>query len=138
MLLCCVACVGMTLCGVGFLPWCSGKVHVIRQPALLGDLPRSKFVHRSRLPIFLDGRLKGLSETFIGNQVHASIRVTVSLFRSNCSLFSEALAVFHLVKFDVREKMSPRDFIVILSCRGYFVVSWILNSKHYTCNGCRV
>jgi len=79
MLLCHAAFVGLFLCGVGIFPRYYGEDFVVRRPALLGDHPRPKHVHRSRLPIFLDGRLKGLSETFIGNQVRAGERVTVSL-----------------------------------------------------------
>ena len=71
----------------------------------------------------LDGQLKRLSETFIDNQVPAGEEEIISLLQSNCSFFSVVLAVFCLVvQMDTMEKMSPRDYIVILSCRSYFFI----------------
>ena len=59
-----------------------------------------------------------LSEIFIGNQVCAGERVAVSLLQSNCGLFVKVLATFDLANVDTTEKMPPKDFIVIISCRS--------------------
>ena len=54
---------------------------------------------------FLDDRLKGTFETFIGNQVCAGERVTVSPLQSNCSIFTEHLGLFRLVKINTTKKI---------------------------------
>lgn len=76
--------VSLILCG-GEIFHQHGEDIVIRRPALLGDHPRPKYVRRSSLPILLDGRLKVLAKTIIGN-VRAGERVTTSLLQSNCRL----------------------------------------------------
>ena len=73
---------------------------VIQRPALLGDHHQPKYVHRSRLPIFLDGRLKALSKTIIGN-VRAGERLTTSLLQSNCRHFTKVFGVFLRAKVDI-------------------------------------
>ena len=133
-LVCPGAFVGLIFCGFGVLLWRSGEDFVVQQP----DHPRPKYVQRSRLLIFLDGRLKGLSETYEGSQVRAGIRVTLMLLRSDCIFSTEALVVFHVAKIDTTKKKTQRDFIVILRYMSYFVVSWVYDSKHCTCNCCRV
>ena len=67
MLLCQVFFVGLILCGGEIFHRHHGEEIVIQRPALSGDHPRPKYVHRSRLPIFLDGRLKTLSKIIIGS-----------------------------------------------------------------------
>ena len=79
MLLCQAFFVGLILCGGEIFHRHHGEDIVIRRPALLGDHPRPKYVHRSRLPIFLDERLNVLSKIIIGN-VCVGKRVTTSLF----------------------------------------------------------
>ena len=133
MLLCQAFFVGLILCGGEIFHRHHGEDIVIRRPALLGDHPRPKYVHRSRLPIFLDGRLKALSKTIIGN-VRAGERVTTSLLQSNCSLFTEVFEVFLRAEIDTAKKVFSRDFIVILSHKSYFVFSWILGPNLCTCN----
>jgi hypothetical protein len=120
MLLCQAFFVGLILFGGEIFHRHHGKDIVIRRPTLLGDHPRRKYVHRSRLLIFLDERLKAISKTIIGN-VHAGERVTTSLLQSNCSLFIEVFGVFLLAEIDIAKKMFSKDFIVILSHRNYFV-----------------
>src|SRR3989337_2113881 len=109
--------VGLILCGGKIFHRHHSEDIVIRRPALLGDHPWHKYVHRSRLPIFLDGRLMALSKIIIGN-VHAGERVTTSLLQSNCSLFTEVFGVFFLSKIDTTEKVFSRDFTVVLSHRS--------------------
>ena len=76
MLLCQVFFVGLILCGGEILHRHHDEDIVIRRPALLGDNPRRpKYVHRLRLPIFLDGRPNTLSKPIIDN-VRAGERVT--------------------------------------------------------------
>ena len=65
--------------------------------------------------------------TFIGNQVLPSERVNISLFQSKCSVYTKILTIFRLVKIDIIEKMSPRNFIVVMSHRSYFVISGIID-----------
>lgn len=65
----------------------------------------------------------GLSETFIRNQVRADEQVAVALHLSGCSVFTKVLPPFYHAKTNTTEKMSQRDFIVILSCESYFVIS---------------
>ena len=82
----------------------------------------------------------------MGFQKHLSAdeQVVVSLLQSNYSIFTQVLVVFHLTKSDTTEKMSPRDFIVILNCTSYSTISLLKNSaiswtvapKHCACNGC--
>ena len=107
---------------------------MIRRPALLGDHPRPKYVHRSRLHISLDGRLKALSKTII-DDVRAGERVTTSLLQSNCRLFTEIFGVFLRAEFDAMKKVFSRYFIAILSHVSYFVFSWILDPNQciYNC-----
>lgn len=133
MLVCQAFFVGLILCGDEIFHRHHGKDIVIRRPALPGDHPRPNYVHRSRLPIFLDGRLKTLSKTIIGN-VRVGERVTKSLLQTNCSLFTEVFGVFLLAEIDTTKKVFPRDFIVILSDRSYFVFFRILDSNQCTCN----
>lgn len=45
---------------------------------------------------------------------------------------------YRVAKIDATENMFSRNFIVILSHRGYFVVSCVYDPKHYTYNGFRV
>ena len=97
---------------------------VIRRPALLGDHPGPSTFIALRLPIFLDGRLKALSKTIIGN-VRVGERETTSLLQSDCSLFIKVFEVLLLAEIDTAKKVFSRDFIVILSHRSYFVFSWI-------------
>jgi hypothetical protein len=74
---------------------------VLRRLALLGDCPRPKKIRRSCLPIFLDGQRKGLSKTFIVNQVRVGVGVTLLLLQSYFNLFT----VFHFAKIDTMEMM---------------------------------
>ena len=67
MLACQTFFIGLILCGVEIFYQHHGEDIVIRRPAPLGDHPRPKYVYRSRLPIFLDRRLKVFSKTIIGN-----------------------------------------------------------------------
>ena len=78
MLLCQAFFVGLILCGGEIYHRQHGEDIVIRRPALLGNYPRPKYLHRSRLPIFLDARLKALSKIIIGN-VRVGGRVTTTL-----------------------------------------------------------
>ena len=133
MLVCQAFFVGLILCGGEICHRHHGEDIVIRRPALLGDHPRPKYVYRSRLPIFLDGRLKALSKTIIGN-VRAGERVTTSLLQFNCILFTEVFGVFFLAEIDTAKKVYPRDFTVILSHRSYIVFSWILDPNQCTYN----
>ena len=133
MLLCQAFFVSLILCGGEIFHRHHIKDIVIRQPALLGDNPRPKYIRRSRLPISLDWRLKALSKIITSN-VCAGERVTTSLLQSNCSLFTEVFGVFLRVEIDTSKKVFSRDFIVILSHRSYFVFSWILGSNQCTCN----
>ena len=50
----------------------------------------------------------------------------ISLLLSNYDFFTEIIEVFHLIKIDTMEKISPKYFIVIFSYRYYYVISWIL------------
>ena len=133
MLLCQAFFVGLILCGGEIFHRHHGEDIVIRRPALLGDHPRPKYVHRSRLPIFLDGRLKALSKTIIGN-VRVGERVTTSLLQSNCSLFTEVFGVFLRAEIDTAKKVFTKNFIVVLSHRSYFIFFWILGPNQCTCN----
>ena len=117
--------IGLIFCGFGLLLWCFGEDSVIRRPVLLGDHHRSKYDQRSRLLILLDGRFKGLSETYEGNQVRAGVRVVLLLLRSDRFFSTKVLAVFHIAKIDTTEKKTSRNFIVILRYMSYFVVSWV-------------
>jgi hypothetical protein len=120
--------VGLILCGVENFHRHPSKDIVIRRPALLGDHPWPKYFHRSRLPIFLDGRLKAHSKTIIDN-VCAGERVTTSLLQSNYSLFTEVFDVLFLAEIDIAKKVLSRNFIVILSHRSYFCIFLNVRSK---------
>ena len=125
--------VGLILCGGEIFHRQHGEDIVIRRPALLGDHPRPKYFHRSRLPICLDGRLKALSKTIIGN-VRAGGRVTTSMLKSNYSLFTGVLGIFLRAEIDAVKKVFSRYFIVILSHRSHFIFSWMLGTNQCTCN----
>jgi hypothetical protein len=131
MLLCQAFFVGLILCGGEIFHRHHGDDTVIRWPALLGGHPWPKYVHRSRLSIFLDGRLKALSKTIIGN-VRAGEGVTTLLLQ--CNLFTEVFGVFLRAEIDAVKKVFSRDFIVILSHRSYFVFPWMLGPNQWTCN----
>ena len=133
MLLCQAFFIGLIICGGEIFHRHHGEDIVIQRPALLGDHPRPKYVHRSRLHIFLDGRLKPLSKIIFGN-IRAGERVTTSLLQSNCSLFTKVFGVFFLAETDTVKKVFPRDIIVVLCHRSYFVFSWILDPNLCTCN----
>lgn len=51
--------VGAVLCDIGVMFWHSTKNLVVRRSPILGYYPRPKYVQRSGLPIFFDGRLIG-------------------------------------------------------------------------------
>ena len=125
--------VGLIFCGGEIFHRQHGEDIVIRRPAILGDNPRPKYVHRSRLLIFLDGRLKAFSKTIIGN-VCAGERVTTSLLQSNCSLFTEVFGIFLRAEIDAVKKVFSKDFIIIFSHRNYFVFSWMLGPNQCTRN----
>ena len=111
---------------------------MVRRPVLLGDHPRSKYVQRSRLLILLDGRFKGLSETYEDSQVRVGVRVVLPLLRSDRFFSAEALTVFHVAKIDTMVKKISRNFIVIVSYMCLFVVCCVYDLKYCTCNCCRV
>ena len=105
---------------------------MIQRAALLWDYLRPKYVHQSRLSIFLDGWLKALSKTIIDN-VCAGERVTTSLLQSNYILFTEAIGIFLRAEIDtVKNMFQARDLIVILSYRSYFVYSLVLGPNQCT------
>ena len=104
MLLCQAFFVGLILSGDEILHRHHGEDIVIRWPALPGDHPRPKYVHRSRLPIFLDGQLKALSKTIICN-IRTGEKMTTSLFQSNCRLFTKVFGVFLRVEIDTAKKV---------------------------------
>ena len=132
-LLCQVFFVGLILCGGEILHRHHDEDIVIQWTALLGDHPRPKYVHRLRLPIFVDGWLKEFSKIIIGN-VRVGERVTTPLLQSNCSFFTKVSGVFLRAEIDTAKKVISRDFIAILSHRSYFVFSWILGPNQCTCN----
>jgi hypothetical protein len=105
MLLCQPFFVGLILCGGEIFYRHHDEDRVIRRPALLGDHPCPKYVHGSRLPIFLDGQLKALSKTIIGN-VRAGKKVTTSLLQSNYRLFTEFFGVFLRLEIDTAKVFS--------------------------------
>ncbi|PNT61221.1 hypothetical protein BRADI_5g12255v3 [Brachypodium distachyon] len=107
----------------------------VRRPARLGDHPRPKYVQRSWLLIFLDERLKLFFQTFEGSQVRAGIPAMMLLLQSDCSLYVEASAKFHVAKYEITEKMSLRNFIVILNYKSCFRVSRVYDPKYCICNG---
>ena len=114
MLLCQAFFVGLILCGGEILHRHHGEDIVIRRSALLGDHPQAKYVHRSRLPIFLDRQLKVLLKIIIDN-VRAGERVTTSLLQSNCILSTKVLGVFLRVEIDTTNRLFINDFIVVLN-----------------------
>jgi hypothetical protein len=69
----------MTFFGIGIFLWCYGEDILVRLLVLMHDHPQLKNVQRSLLLIFLDGRLKGLSETFEGNQICTSAQVPMMI-----------------------------------------------------------
>ena len=73
-----------------------------------------------------------LSKTIIGN-VRAGERVAISVLQSNYSLFTIVFELFLLTEIGTM-KVFPRDFIVILNHRSYFVFLWILYQNKCTCN----
>lgn len=52
------------------------------------------------------------------------------LLQSDCSLYVEVSAEFHVAKYKITEKTFLRDFIVILNYRSYFIVSKVYDTKH--------
>ena len=112
--------VGLIFCGGEIFHRQHGEDIVIRRPAILGDNPRPKYVHRSRLSISLDGRPKAFSKTIIGN-VCAGERVTTLLLQSNCSLFTEVFGVLLRAEIDITKRVFSRINIwSITSSRDWY------------------
>jgi hypothetical protein len=67
--------------------------------------------------------LKGISRTFMSDQVRAGQRVVVSLLQSNESLLS--LGSISSCKHRYHREYVFKRFVLILSCKSYFLISWI-------------
>ncbi|XP_044434364.1 uncharacterized protein [Triticum aestivum] len=58
----------------------------------------------------------------------------MSLLQSNCSPFPKVFEEFHFTKIDATNKTSPRIVTIILRCKDYFIIFWVLGANHCTCN----
>lgn len=146
MLLCRVVFVGLILSRVGALPWRFGKDLAIRkpalfldwQPALLGDHPGPNSFITYGFLSFLMVDSRGFQKHLLAIKL-----VRVNEWQCRCSgpiavSLTKPWLYFILQRLIPRRRCLLRDFIIILSCRCYCVVSWTLDPKDYTCDGCQV